>query len=149
LPSLLGGKVNLADKGLPFDRIKVVFSIENETLTFKKIMIDGPVLEIGGAGSYRLGQDDMNIVLAVSPVASYSKLLRNAPLLGKLFVGEEDGLLGALFEVKGPRQNPSVRYMPLQQLSKTLTGIPALAVNVLKNAIMLPKEMLTPTKQAR
>ena len=149
LPSLLRGKVNLADKGLPFDKIKVVFTIENEILTFKKIVIDGPVLEIGGAGSYRLGQDDLNVVLAVSPVASYSKLLRNAPLLGKLFVGESDGLLGALFEVKGSRQNPSVRYMPLQQLSKTLTGIPALAVNVLKNAIMLPKEMLTPTKQAR
>jgi hypothetical protein len=148
LPSLLQGKTDLAKDGLPFDRISLIVALDRGLLTAKKILIDGPILEIGGAGRHDLIQDDMDIVLAVSPVASYAKLLRKIPLLGRLTAGEGPKLHAALFSVKGSRTDPSVNYLPLEQLSSVLTGTTALAINVLKNALTLPFDILTPKRTA-
>ncbi|MDF2460312.1 MAG: exported protein of unknown function [Nitrospira sp.] len=37
-----------------------------------------------------------------------------------------------------------VRYLPVKSIAKGLTGYPRLAIDVLRNVISLPQELITP-----
>jgi hypothetical protein len=88
--------------------------------------------------------DRLEFVVAVSPFGSYAQLLKSIPLFGRLFAGERKGIDTALFEVKGPLKDPSVNYLSLRSFATGLTGLAQLAFDVLKNAIMLPKDLIAP-----
>ena len=147
LPMLLQGKVDLARDGMPFDKITGSFSVRDGVVTSENIVMDSPVIKLTGAGDYDLTTDQLDAVMAVSPLGSYSQFLKSIPLFGKLFVGERKGIDTALFEVKGPLQDPEVRYLPLKSFATGLTGLAQLAFDVLKNTIMLPKELIAPSDE--
>lgn len=145
LPTLLQGKVDLAKDGLPFDKIVGSFTLSNGVLTEDNLVIDSPVMKMSAAGNYDIPADHLDAVVVVSPFGSYSQLLKSIPLFGKIFKGEREGT--ALFEVKGTLQKPDVNYMPLRSFAKGLTGLAQLAFDMLKNTIMLPKEIVSPSDE--
>jgi len=57
-----------------------------------------------------LPTENLESIIAVSPLGAYSNLLKDIPLFGSLMQGERKGFLTALFEVKGPRTKPEVTY---------------------------------------
>jgi hypothetical protein len=148
LPALLQGKVNLAKDGMPFDKISGTFTISDGVIASKNIIVDSPVMKMSAAGKYNLAADQLDFVLAVSPFGSYAEFIRSIPLFGKLFAGERKGIDTALFEVKGPLNDPHVAYLPLRSFATGLTGLAQLAIDVLKNTIMLPKELIAPESSA-
>ncbi|MDE3035780.1 MAG: hypothetical protein KGJ14_07380, partial [Nitrospirota bacterium] len=74
---------------------------------------------------------------------------QSIPLFGKLFAGERQGFTTALFEVKGTMQDPKVSYMPLQSLATGVAGMAHLAFDLLKNTILLPKNLIAPSDEAQ
>ena len=145
LPTLLQGKVDLGKDGLPFDKIVGSFTLSNGILTEDNLVIDSPVMKMSAAGNYDIAGDHLDAVVVVSPFGSYSQLLKSIPLFGKLFKGEREGT--AIFEVKGPIQNPDVTYLPLRSFAKGITGLAQLAFDMLRNTIMLPKEIISPSDE--
>ncbi len=145
LPTLLQGKVDLGKDGLPFDKIVGSFSLSNGVLTEDNLIIDSPVMKMSAAGNYDIAADYLDAVVVVSPFGSYSQLLKSIPLFGKLFKGEREGT--AIFEVKGTAQNPDVNYLPLRSFAKGITGLAQLAFDMLRNTIMLPKEIILPSDE--
>lgn len=148
LPNLLQGKIDLTGDGLPFDKITGTFSVMNGRVMSEDIVVNSPVLKMTGAGSYDVPSDQLDGVMAVSPLGSYSEFLKSIPLFGRLFAGERKGIDTALFSVKGPLQDPAVEYMPLQSFATGLSGLAQLAFDVLKNTIMLPKDLVAPDEEA-
>ena len=146
LPTLLQGKVDLGKDGLPFDKIVGSFTLSNGILTEDNLVIDSPVMKMSAAGNYDLAADHLDAVVVVSPFGSYSQLLKSIPLFGKLFKGEREGT--ALFEVTGTLQSPDVKYLPLRSFAKGVTGLAQLAFDMLRNTIMLPKEIIAPSDEA-
>lgn len=140
LPTLLKGEINLAENGMPFDRLKVVFSVESGIIKVSEYLLDSPVLKISGTGEYDFMDDDFDAVVVASPLGSYSDLLRGVPLFGKLFAGERQGFDAAIFKVKGPAEDPDVVYLPAESLMAGAKGTVKLAFDLLVNAITLPKE---------
>ena len=65
-------------------------------------------------------------------------------MFGRLLEGDRPGLTTALFEVTGPLGDPDVRYLPIASITKGLTGYPRLAIDVLKNAVALPTQLMPP-----
>ncbi|HTK86419.1 MAG TPA: AsmA-like C-terminal region-containing protein [Nitrospiraceae bacterium] len=145
LPTLLQGKVDLGKDGLPFDKIVGSFTLSNGILTEDNLVIDSPVMKMSAAGNYDIAADHLDAVVVVSPFGSYSQLLKSIPLFGKLFKGEREGT--ALFEVKGTLQSPDVNYLPLRSFAKGITGLAQLAFDMLRNTIMLPKEIIAPSDE--
>lgn len=145
LPTLLQGKVDLGKNGLPFDKIVGSFTLSNGVLTEDNLVIDSPVMKMSAAGNYDIAADHLDAVVVVSPFGSYSQLLKSIPLFGKLFKGEREGT--ALFEVKGTLQSPDVNYLPLRSFAKGITGLAQLAFDMLRNTIMLPKEIIAPSDE--
>jgi hypothetical protein len=145
LPTLLQGKVDLGKDGLPFDKIVGSFTLSNGVLIEDNLVIDSPVMKMSAAGNYDIAADHLDAVVVVSPFGSYSQLLKSIPLFGKLFKGEREGT--ALFEVKGTLQSPDVNYLPLRSFAKGITGLAQLAFDMLRNTIMLPKEIIAPSDE--
>jgi AsmA-like C-terminal region/Protein of unknown function len=138
VPSLLMGKVNLLEEGLPYDQIEGSFAIENGLLSSQDLALKSPVIKLTAAGTYDLPTEKLNGMVAVSPFGAYSGLLKDIPLFGSLMKGDRKGLMTALFEVKGPRTEPDITYLPLESLSGGLKGLAQFAVDVLTNVITLP-----------
>jgi hypothetical protein len=147
LPALLQGKVDLAKQGLPFKQFSATVEIQNGILESRDISLNSPVVKMSSAGIYDLPRDRLDLSLAISPLGAYSDLIRRLPLFRQLLAGDRSGLTTALFEVKGPRDNPDIHYLPIESLAKGLTGYPRLAIDALVNLITLPETLTTPNSQ--
>ena len=144
VPMLLQGKVNLAKDGFPFDKITGALKIRNGLVSEKNLVVDSPIMKMSAAGTYDMTTDQLDTVWAASPLGSYSALLKSIPLFGHLFAGERRGIDTALFEVRGPIQNPQVNYMPMESFATGLTGMAQFAVDVLINTVTLPATLMAP-----
>ena len=140
LPALLKGKTDLMEEGLPLDRLKLVFAVENGILSISEFLLDSPVLKMSETARYDYIDDQFDGVMVASPLGRYSDLLKSVPLFGKLFAGERQGFDTAIFEVKGPGKDPNVVYLPAESLMAGAKGTAKLAFDLLVNAITLPKE---------
>jgi hypothetical protein len=141
LPALLQGTVDLDRDGLPFDQLRTVFSVANGIVAFEEIALDSPILKISGAGHYDFVADQMDMVLATSPLGSYSDLLKRIPLFGRIFAGEREGLDTAVFEVKGTSADPNITYLPAESLSRGVKGTAQFALDILLNTLKFPKTL--------
>lgn len=140
LPAVLQGQVNLDKEGLPFDRLKLVGSLNNGVVTAKEFLLDSPILKISGTGRYDLVADEFDMVLATSPLGSYSDMLKRIPLFGQLLAGDRQGFDTAVFELKGSGEQPDLRYLPTESLMTGVKGTAQLAFDILVNAITLPQK---------
>ncbi|MGC3975923.1 MAG: AsmA-like C-terminal domain-containing protein [Nitrospira sp.] len=140
LPAVLQGQVNLEKEGMPFDRLKLAGSINNGVVYTKEFLLDSPVLKISGTGRYDILADEFDMVLATSPLGSYSAILKRIPLFGHLLSGDRQGFDTAVFELKGSANKPQLRYLPAESLMTGVKGTAQLAFDILVNAITLPQK---------
>ncbi len=145
LPSLLKERVDLDRDGMPFDTISATVTAGGGLLASEDIVFDSPVMKVSAAGTLDMVTDELDVAVAVSPLGAYSDLIGKIPLFGTLLAGDRPGLSTALFQVKGPRRDPDIHYLPLESIAKGLTGYPRLAIDVLMNTITLPNKLLTPS----
>ncbi|ALA59645.1 DUF3971 domain-containing protein [Nitrospira moscoviensis] len=144
LPAVLQGKVDLEKEGLPYDKIVGTVVVHNGLFQTENFIIDSPILKITAAGNYDLPTDQLDAVVAVSPFGSYSQFLKTIPLFGRIFAGDRKGLATAMFSVKGAVEDPEVSYLPMKSFATGLSGLAQLAVDVLKNTLTLPFDLMTP-----
>ena len=144
LPAVLQGKVDLEKEGLPYNKITATLTMRNGLFETENLIIDSPIVKITAAGNYDLPTDQVDMVWAVSPFGSYSQFLKTIPLFGRLFAGERKGVATAMFSVKGALEDPEVTYMPMKSFATGVTGLAQLAVDLLKNTVMLPIDLVTP-----
>ncbi len=144
LPAVLQGKVELEKEGLPYNRIAATVRVENGLFQTENMIIDTPILKITSAGNYDLPTDQLDAVVAVSPFGSYSQFLKTIPLFGRIFAGDRKGLATAMFAIKGAVEDPEVTYLPMKSFATGLTGLAQLAVDVLKNTLTLPFDLMMP-----
>ncbi|MGH7254745.1 MAG: AsmA-like C-terminal domain-containing protein, partial [Nitrospirales bacterium] len=148
LPNLLQGKIDLTKDGFPFDQVAGSISIRDGLVTERNLVVDSPVMKMSAAGNYDLASNQLDVIVVTSPLGSYSQLLKSIPLFGRLLKGDRQGLDTALFRVAGPIQDPTVTYLPVRSLTTGLLGVAELAYDVLKNAIMLPADLVMPDNDA-
>jgi uncharacterized protein YhdP len=147
LPAVLQGKVDLEKEGLPYNKVVGTVRVQNGLFQTENLIIDSPILKITGAGNYDLPTDQLDMVVAVSPFGSYSQFLKTIPLFGRIFAGDRKGLATAMFSVKGAVEDPEVTYLPMKSFATGLSGLAQLAVDVLKNTLTLPFDLMTPDEE--
>ncbi len=148
LPRLLAGKAEVSEKGMPFDCMSAQIGIKNGIAETKDYRLDSEIMKITAAGTYDIPNDRYDIVMVVTPFGSYEGVLQSIPLFGKLFVGEREGFTTAFFEVKGPVTDPQVTWRPIKSVGSGLTGLAQLAFDFMKNVVMFPKEVISPSDKA-
>ena len=146
LPAVLQGKVDLDKEGLPYNRISATVAIQNGSFQTENLVVDSPILKITAAGNYDLPTDQLDMVVAVSPFGSYATFLKTIPLFGRIFAGDRKGMATAIFSLKGAVEDPEVTYLPMKSFTAGLSGLAQLAVDVLKNTLTLPMDLMTPNE---
>jgi hypothetical protein len=136
--NILLGKINILESGFPVDRLTGTFVVENGLLSTKDYVLKSPVMTLAAAGTFDIPTDEFDAIVTVSPFGAYSSLMKSIPLFGTLMEGERKGLTTALFELKGPRTDPQVTYLPLQSLTGGILGLAKFPLDVLKNVLTLP-----------
>ena len=144
LSAVLQGEFDLQKEGYPFDTQSGTLLLKNGVITSEDIIMDGPILKLRGAGSYNLVQDQLELAVAASPLGPYFILLKEIPLFGLLLDDKQEGIDMAVFDVKGPINDPTITPLPLESFAAGLTGFAKLAINVLKNTLNLPADILLP-----
>ena len=142
LPSILKRQVDLTKSGFPFHSVSGTVNIQKGMLQSEDVIVDSPIMKMTAAGQYDLPRDNLDLVAAVSPFGQYSAYLQRIPLFGNILSGDRKGLATALFQVQGSLTQPDVRYLPTQSLKTGVTGFANLAVDVLRNTIRLPIDLL-------
>lgn len=145
LAAQLAGKEDISEKGVPFDCVSGRIVIKNGVVEVQNYRVDSPLLKITGAGTYDIPNDLSDMVMVVTPFGSNEGVLQSIPLFGKLFAGEREGFSTAFFEVKGPLADPQVTWLPMKSLASGITGLGQLAFDLMKNIILLPKELIAPS----
>jgi len=148
LPRLLAGKADVSEKGMPFDCMSGRVVVKNGIAEIQDYRLDSQIMKITAAGTYDIPNDRYNMVMVVTPFGSYEGILQSIPLFGKLLAGEREGFSTAFFEVKGPLTDPQVTWQPMKSVGAGLTGLAQLAFDVMKNFILLPKEVIAPSDKA-
>ena len=148
LPRLLADKAEVSEKGMPFDCMSGRFVVKNGIAEIQDYRLDSQIMKMTAAGTYDIPNDRYNMVMVVTPFGSYESILQSIPLFGKLFAGEREGFSTAFFEVKGPLTDPQVTWQPIKSVGSGLTGLAQLAFDVMKNFILLPKEVIAPSEKA-
>jgi hypothetical protein len=92
--------------------------------------------------------DDFDMVLATSPLGSYTTMLKRIPLFGHLLSGDRQGFDTAVFELKGSANNPALRYLPTESLMTGVKGTAQLAFDILVNAITLPQKAFSMVEES-
>ena len=158
LPSLLKGEVNFDQNTLPFTSLTGDIEVEKGILHTENLIINSPILMLSSMGEHDIGADQSDFVVAASPLGSYTKILKNLPLVNKLFSEGDTQLLTVFFEVKGPHQKPTVRPLPFKSVKAGAKGLIDLGLKALKDTAKLPnevlqsipgeKELLSPTEES-
>jgi hypothetical protein len=147
LPTLLSGKVDFSNKGMPFDCLHARVVVKNGIAHVERYVVDSPIMKMTAAGDYDIPNNSTNMVMAVSPLGSYEEFLKNLPVFGKLFVGERQELVTAFYEVKGPIEDPKVSLLPFKSVTSGVGAVAEMALGVMKNVFLLPKTLLTRSKK--
>jgi len=145
LPRLLAGQAEVSEKGMPFDCMSGRVVITSGVADIQDYRLDSPIMTITGAGAYDMPRDKYEMVMVVTPFGSSESLLQSIPLFGRLFAGEREGFSTAFFEIKGPLADPTVTWLPMKSVASGITGLGQLAFDLMKNIVLLPKELIAPS----
>jgi uncharacterized protein YhdP len=148
LPRVLAGKAEVSEKGMPFDCMTGRVLVKNGIAELQDYRLDSEIMKITAAGKYDIPSDNYDMTMVVTPFGSSETLLQSIPLFGKLFAGDREGFSTAFFEIKGPLTDPKVTWIPGKSLESGITGTAKLAFDFMKNVIMFPKEVISPSNKA-
>jgi hypothetical protein len=147
LPTLLAGKVDFSNKGMPFDCLSARVAVKNGIAKINQYVVDSPIMKMTAAGDYDIPNNSTSMVMAVSPLGSYEETLKALPVFGKLFIGDRQDLVTAFYEVKGPLEDPKVRLLPGRSVAYGVGALGEMAFDIMKNVFLLPKELIAPSKK--
>ena len=148
LPTLLSGKVDFSNKGMPFDCLRARVVVKNGMAHVERYVVDSPIMKMTAVGDYDIPNNSASMVMAVSPLGSYEEFLKSLPVFGNLFIGERQGFVTAFYEVKGPLEDPKVRLLPIKSVASGVGGVAEMALDIMKNVFLLPKSLLTKSKNS-
>jgi hypothetical protein len=147
LPRLLVGQGEVSEQGMPFDCMSGRIVIKNGMAAVQDSRLDSPIMKMTAVGTYDIPHDNYDMVTVVTPYGSHETLLQSIPLFGRLFAGEREGFSTAFFEVKGPFADPKVTWLPMKSVGSGITGMAKLAFDIMKNIILFPKELFSPSEK--
>ena len=108
----------LTNEGIPFNKIIVNFTNENDIIKIDDAKFQG--FSLGGniKGFTNLEKKEVNLEGIIVPAYAINALLNKIPLIGQVITGiEGDGLIGVNFKVTGTYDKPNYNVNPLSILT--------------------------------
>jgi len=135
LYDLFRGKVRFTETGLKYTKMGASFKIKDGYLTTDNFVLDSPSMLITGKGTINASDNEVNGIIAVSPLVAIDKTINKIPVLRRLVRDKNRGFISASYNVKGKVTDPDISL-------NYVDTIGGKTINTLKNVITLPIELL-------
>ena len=129
---------DLTRERMPYHRISADFSVKDGVMETKDLLLDSEVVRVSGVGKIVLGDQSVNLDLAVRPLRVLEQGIRKVPLLGRL-LPQEQSLVVAYFDMEGPWADPVISVAPVKSLSETV-------VDILLLLLRAPERVISPSR---
>jgi len=116
--------------GVPFQTLTADFKGRDGDFYSDDLLLRGPVVNISAFGHIRLGNDNVDMVVAMAPFKTVNWLVAKVPLIGEGLSSHH--FVAAYFHVKGPLNNPRVVPKPITSVEYFLTNVLKAPINVIK-----------------
>lgn len=106
-----------------YDAIDLVGPLENGVLQIETLTLDAPGVRMAGTGSMQIvDEQKLEGVIGMFFLRTLSSLIDRLPLLNRVFLGENQALAGAYFQVTGNWSKPEVALIPSETLAEGPAG---------------------------
>jgi hypothetical protein len=103
---------------IPFDQLKVPFSVGRGRFELHDTFINGPQLGATVRGHVDFNTQQIDIGGTYIPVYGLNSALGSIPIIGNILVGRRgEGVVGITFAVKGPMADPNVLVNPVSMVA--------------------------------
>ena len=119
LADLRGLTDALKGEGISFDKLSIVYQIENGWMDIKEIFLIGPSISILVEGYFDKRKNILSLRGTLIPAKTLNSLVSKIPILGDILIGKKtgDGLFGISFKIKGPTNNLKTTVNPVKTLT--------------------------------
>ncbi len=119
LPSLTGIFNRLTqDESMPFDRLRIPFDLDGNTLTLTDASMSNSSLGITFSGTLDTKDDMISMRGEVIPAYTLNSILSNIPILGTILTdNQKRNALAASYSLSGTSEDPKVALNPLSALT--------------------------------
>ena len=119
LADLRGLTDALKGEGISFDKLSIVYQIENGWMDIKEIFLIGPSISILVEGYFDKRKNILSLRGTLVPAKTLNTLVSKIPILGDILIGKKagDGLFGVSFKIKGPTNNLKTTVNPVKTLT--------------------------------
>jgi len=121
-------------EGFYFERILGDAVIENGILKTDNFVMKSPAFNAVGSGQENLYEMTHNVRLLVQPIGNIDALIKRIPIVGQIFVEDDESFFRLGYDISGPWGNPDMDIVPVENLNGLL--------GVLKRAILTPITLL-------
>jgi len=122
-----GWKPSAAGRALRYERIEALIDFDRGDISTERFALDGP-MRILASGGLDLNQDPVPIeaTLGLFLLRQTNQIFGEIPLVNLFVPGSDQGLIGAYFQVSGPADEPVIRAMPVESVTKGMPLPPVL-----------------------
>ena len=119
LADLRGLTDALKGEGISFDKLSIVYQLENGWMDIKEIFLIGPSISILVEGYFDKRKNILSLRGTMVPAKTLNTLVSKIPILGDILIGKKtgDGLFGISFKIKGPTNNLKTTVNPVKTLT--------------------------------
>ncbi len=126
--------------GFELRRGRIVFTLQQETLTLNSILLQGRSSTIAGKGTIRLDNGKLDLDLAVRTARELGKTLGQIPVVGYILFGKDKSLTVGV-HVDGTLEHPRVHTNPLGEAL-------LYPLELLKRTFQTPAQLASPVQNS-
>jgi hypothetical protein len=130
------GEFDLTHVGFPYNHLSANFTIRDSYVTFDDFYLDSNSLQVSAVGKYILRTKYMDVIMGIQPLETFDKTVSMIPIVGWVLTGDKGTLIVISLKVRGPVDDPSVKYLPAVSISHPVE-------QSLLRVLQLPVDLLT------
>jgi len=129
---LMGRFPHFAEEGFAYHSITLRSKIKENKILVQEGTIDGEPADIVFEGELDLKEQNMDLIVLVSPVKTANWIIRHTPIVRRIM---GNTLITVAVEIKGPVAHPEVHALPASAVGGGLIGM-------MKRTVMLPFDLI-------
>ncbi len=109
--------------GLPYESIQGNFQIQNGVAKTDSLYLDSPSMRMDLVGDIDLGNQTVNMEIAVQPLETVDKVIGRIPIVGTILKGDQGAIVVMYYKLTGPFENTKLNQVVFQSLGRKGQGM--------------------------
>jgi hypothetical protein len=139
------GEFDLTHVGFPYNHISADFTIRDSYVSFENFYLDSNSLQVSAVGKYMLRTNYLDVIMGIQPLETFDKTVAMIPIVGWVLTGDKGTLIVISLKVRGPVDDPSVKYLPAVSISHPVAQSLLRVLNLPIDLLTRPEDVILPS----